>query len=155
MRKLIMYFMFIALILSTSCSRPDNSFRNRFRWLSGKWEGKLGETLMVEQWKWNKSRFEGHAFSIMNGDTVDSELLFLESYGNKAGYTVVVNGEGPFTFALTKESAEEYEFMNPDHDFPSLIRYTVKSDTALSIDLFPKDNSSLPSLSYTLKRTVR
>ena len=152
---MIFFWALMILIVSGSCNRADNSFRDRFRWLSGKWVGTLGDTKVVEQWKWNKHRFEGHAYSILHGDTVDTELLFLQSFGNKAGYTVVVNGEGPFTFYLSKESPLVYEFVNPDHDFPSVIRYSVEGDTALGIDLFPRDNASTPALTYTLQRVIR
>lgn len=155
MRKLALISYVILLIINSSCNITDNSFRDRFRWISGKWEGKLGETTIVEQWKWNKFRFEGHSYSIANGDTVDSELLFLQNFGSRAGYTVVVNDQGPFTFSLTKENPLECEFVNTDHDFPSLIRYTVLGDTALGIDLLPNDKVKETSLSYRLKRSVR
>jgi len=155
MRKSTNFVVVILLIINSSCSRTDNSFRDRFRWLSGKWEGKLGEAVLIEQWKWNKYRFEGHAYSITNGDTVDSEELFLQNYGDKAGYTVVINDEGPYTFSLTQETPLECEFENVDYDFPSVIRYTVYGDIALGIELLPRDNSKLTSLSNKLKHTVR
>lgn len=155
MQKLNYFFFVILLIANSSCLRTDNSFRDRFRCISGKWEGKLGETTLIEQWKWNKNRFEGFAYSISNGDTVDTEFLFLQNFASKAGYTAVVNDKGPFTFALTKESPLECEFENPDHDFPSVIRYTVLGDTALGITLLSRDKLAENTLSYRLKRNVR
>ncbi|MEQ9186390.1 MAG: hypothetical protein RLP15_01565, partial [Cryomorphaceae bacterium] len=80
----------ITLVVLMGCSESGNAFRDQFRWLSGKWKGANDGIELIEQWKWNKSRFEGIAFEIKDGDTLLTEHLFLEEFNGIPGYVAIV-----------------------------------------------------------------
>jgi hypothetical protein len=144
--------LFLALAL-WSCERSENNFRNDYRWISGKWQGVEDGVLVMEQWKWNKFRFEGHGYNVIDGDTVMHELLFLEDFGGYVAYSAVVNGKGPYTFGLKSSSDGVYEFSNEDHDFPSIIRYGRDSDNSLTVSLLSQSSPFEGNVSFQLKRT--
>jgi len=151
----ILLVVFMTSLLGLGCSEKDNAFRNQFRWLSGKWEGSNEGTELIEQWIWNKTRFEGQAFEIKGGDTLLVEDLFLDEYNGIPGYAAIVNGDGPFMFAFKGEKDGVYEFQNEEHDFPSIIRYRYDSDSSITISLMSKESPNEANLSYQLKRIQR
>lgn len=149
--------LFICLLILSSgfacAGKKDNGFRDQFRWLSGKWEGRQGNVQMVEHWRWNKHRFEGFGYEITNGDTTFSEKLFLEDYDGKPCYVAVLPKQGPTLFAGQMEDDDQWIFTNGEHDFPSRIRYVYEADTAMHITLMSQQEPDRPVASYRLRRT--
>lgn len=145
----------ISILAFTACrdTSDSNDFRNRYRWLVGKWEGSNGNVTMVEQWRWEKSRFEGAGFEISNTDTLFSEKLFLESFGNTDAYIAVMSSEKITSFQSTQVDSVTWRFENKDHNFPSIIQYSLEDDSALTVSLFARGETAFRGEhSYQLKR---
>lgn len=152
------YSLFLLMLISLCMSRckesnESNDFRNRYRWLAGKWEGKNGKVTMIELWQWNKSRFEGSRFEIEGSDTLFSERIFIESFGNSDAYVAVMSSGRVTSFQSSKVDSVTWRFENPDHNFPSVIQYSAEADTALTISLFARGETAFRGEhSYQLKR---
>lgn len=146
------YSLSIFLILLTSCSTKNNAFRDQYRWLSGKWEGENKGTIMFENWKWEKHRFEGTAAEIVENDTVFSEHLFIEQFENKAAYIVVMKERSLILFHQIEDELGRLVFVNEANDFPSKIIYQQDSENALTISLMAKGRPNQAEVSYQLSR---
>lgn len=146
--------LFLCCIAFACSGRKDSAFRDQFRWLAGKWEGKNGDALLVEHWMWNKYRYEGFGYEINNsGDTTFREQLFLEEYAGVPSYVAVIPGQGPTLFAGQAGTDNDWLFINGEHDFPSRIRYRLDADSTISISLMSRIEPLRPALSYQLNRT--
>lgn len=110
---------------------------------------------MIEDWMWNKYRFEGKGYEILNGDTLTNESLFLEDFDGVVGYSVIVNGSGPYTFGLKDTAQRDYVFVNEDHDFPAIIQYHRDKDSTITLSLMKLSTPDNAEVSYQLKRRAR
>ena len=113
------------------------------------------EVRIIERWKWNKHRFEGVSYNIMDGDTLVSEQLYLCDFDGAPGYVIKVNGRGPYLFGVSDQSETSYDFRNEDHDFPSIIRYSRDSDSSLTVSLMSRETPDVANISYQLRRVSR
>lgn len=147
------YLVVLFAFLGTSCQDSSNAFRDQFRWLSGKWHGENEGVVLIEQWKWSNHRFEGKGYEILEGDTVTAESMYLQDFDGHIAYIVTVGGGGPFMFSYEPKDVS-YRFRNPEHDFPSLIEYAPKADSAIQIHLYALGESE-PAISYVLNRATR
>lgn len=156
MHQKIIIFLCCSLLICSSCGRPEQDFRNKFRWISGHWVGKVGENEVRESWTWKKHRFEGVGFTIENGDdTISMESLFLDSYAGQIAYIAVVDDRGPFLFTLSRMQENLVVFENSEHDFPSVISYEKRGDSAITISLYSKNEKAVPAMKYNLKRDTK
>lgn len=87
---------------------------------------------IYEHWdKTGDQQLKGFSYEIKNGEKVISEYIDLTMKDNKMVYTVSVknhNNEKPVSFVLSATDSI-YTFVNPGHDFPTFIRYTIVSPT--------------------------
>ncbi len=80
--------------------------------------------------KWEKTadkHLKGFSYEIKNGEKVISEYIEIAMHESKMTYTVSVknqNNEQPVSFVLSATDSV-YSFVNPKHDFPTYICYTV------------------------------
>lgn len=95
-------------------------------------EGTWCDTTLGIYEHWDKTgdkQLKGFSYEIKNGEKVISEYIEITMRENKMVYTVSVknqNNEKPVSFVLS-ETDSVYTFVNPGHDFPTYIRYTVIS----------------------------
>lgn len=142
----------LASILLSACNTPkDNDFRDQFRWISGKWKGEYDGRTVIEQWSWEKHRFEGTSIEIEKGDTVLNETLFLEEHAGHSSYIAVLTERDPILFSGSHNiSSNKWVFQNPEHDFPAQLVYQLLGDSALNISVHGPDGNGF---SYQLVRT--
>jgi hypothetical protein len=153
MRLIFSFSVIAALVLLSACSTKNNSFRDQYRWLSGQWKGYNDGTTMIESWKWEKYRFEGTGVEIIGNDTVFSETMYIESFGDQAAYVVIIKDRSPIMFHRVEESENRLVFVNEHNDFPSQIIYQHESDTALTVSLMAKGRPDGAEVSYQMTRT--
>jgi hypothetical protein len=154
MLKQIPPFLLLAFLMA-GCNNDADTLRNQYRWLSGKWEGKDGETQVIETWKWQHDRFEGEGYRINDGDTTSSELLFIDSYGSAVGYSALLNHTELWSFQADPAQENRLVVRNKRNDFPKMISYVLESDSSVVITLEGEMRGSAVSTSYTMKRKGR
>lgn len=152
MRDVITLVFFVLVLFAMGCKQKPTEFRDEFRWIAGKWQGKNGSVILMEQWKWNKTRYEGHGYEIEHGDTVFSERLYLQSFDGSYAYIAYLPKFGLTLFNARKEADGYWVFENKDHDFPSQIHYKADEDRSITISLFAKGEPFRGEHSYQLER---
>lgn len=128
----------------------DSDFRDQFRWLSGKWESRSGDTVKVEHWKWDKHRYVGMGYEMRGEDTVFKESFFLEQHGKHSSYVAVIPGQQPILFS-GRQREGKWLFINAEHDFPSRLVYDPHNDSAIRISIVAHEDTMHP-WSYELTR---
>lgn len=146
----------LLLILAfTGCERSPNQFRDQYRWLSGKWVGKDGQSTVIEYWKWDKYRFEGKGFRIEEGDTTTTESLFISNYDGVIGYTALINNERLFSFQKIQSQNDSLIFINNQNDFPKKLTYVLVTNNVLLIQLEGEIGPKPIKVEYKLNRVER
>jgi hypothetical protein len=102
-------------------------------WLAGTWSGTAGATTVEERWT---PPAGGSMMSIgrtlRNGGLVAFEFVCIVERNGGLVYSAMPNGHQPATdFTMTKIEATSITFENPAHDFPKMIRYSLKPDGRL------------------------
>lgn len=100
--------------------------------LIGSWNDST--TGVYETWeKTADKHLKGFSYEMKNGEKVISEYIEIAMHESKMTYTVSVknqNNEKPVSFVLSATDSV-YTFVNPDHDFPTYIRYSIISNNYL------------------------
>ena len=120
MKNILLFLIAVLPVYGFSQSFPDV--------LAGTWcDTTLG---IYEHWdKTGDKQLKGFSYEIKNGEKVISEFIEIAMHDNKMVYTVSVknqNEEKPVSFVLSATDSM-YTFVNPKHDFPTYIVYTVLS----------------------------
>lgn len=132
MKKLyIIFFFALFSCRSESSSKPTYNEKDTpdldFDWLLGDWirTNEDGDKDTFESWaKVNASVYQGFGFTLIKTDTVWQEEMRLIKIGE--GWSLEVTGKGesdPTVFQLTELSQNSFTSQNPEHDFPTEIRY--------------------------------
>ena len=150
--RCIAFLVILASVLGCKQNTEIQSFRDQFRWLSGKWQGQNGSVILSEQWHWNKTRFEGEGYEVENGDTIFSEKIFLQPLDGMPAYVVSIPFQGLILYTGQKDEKGRWMFENKEHGFPSRIFYVQESDSAIIISLEARGDSFRGEHSYQLKR---
>jgi len=120
-------------LMATACYRPAN--RQAFedlKILEGKWTTTEG-TQFNEVWTVeNDSLLTGVGFSLNGGDTAFKEELKIYRVGDEVNYGALVGeNDGFVLFKLQNPGKHLWEFVNPEHDYPNIIRYNLINDSTL------------------------
>ena len=115
-------------ILCCSGCSPDIG---AFFWLTGTWEmQKPNGSSRLETWeKENRKMLSGRGISVVQGDSTLLETIGLYNEDRQTWYTPVVSGQNkgaPIPFKLVSTKGYQYDFENPEHDFPQRITYHFK-----------------------------
>ena len=147
-------FLLVLSTLVSSCQMGEKNqeFRRQFGWLSGKWLGQNGSVVLTEQWRWNKTRFEGEGFEIEGGDTLFSEKIILQEIDGIPAYIVSIPFQGLVLYTGVSDSTKRWIFENKEHSFPSRIFYLQESDSSIIVSLEARDQAFRGEHSYQLKR---
>jgi|SRR5215203_3061871 len=112
---------------------PTPATISQVAWLQGTWIGAAGPTTVEERWT---PPAGGSMMSIgrtlRNGALIAFEFVCIVERGGGLVYTAMPNGRQPATdFTMTRIEGTSITFENPAHDFPKMIRYTLKPDGTL------------------------
>lgn len=125
-------FLFI-VVICTSCYRPSprESFED-LKILQGKWRTIEGPDF-IELWELkNENLLSGLGLSLDGEDTVFSESLQIYLKDEEVFYAALVEeNENYVPFRLENALKDHWQFVNPDHDYPNIIEYTLLDDSTL------------------------
>jgi len=120
-------------------------------WMAGNWQTAPGARAQIEE-HWTKpagGSMIGMGRTIVGAKTVEFEFLRIEERGNEIFYVASPNGQSPGTdFKLTRLSAQEAIFENPNHDFPKRIIYRKNSDGSLTAMIDAGEGTKSESFAY-------
>jgi hypothetical protein len=130
----------LLLIAFVSCKKSETNEKEKIKksdWLLGKWESKVDEGMLSENWKrLNDSTFQAESFFIKEKDTLHFETITLQQRGEELFYSATVKGQNndkPVTFNMTSTTDKKLVFENPKHDYPQKITYSlIKKDSLVA-----------------------
>lgn len=153
------YIVFVFVITVVSCklnSKKEFEKLNELSWLLGKWENKLGEGKIVENWnKTNDSVYTAESFFIKGKDTLHVEKIVLIQNNDDVFYIATVQGQNmnqPVEFKLNQENEGSFSFENPTHDYPQKIEYKKVTDSQMSATVSGKQEGKINSDTYILNK---
>jgi len=107
-------------------------------WMSGDWQSPAGSRSQVEE-HWTKpagASMMGMSRTIVGEKTAEFEYLRIEQRTDGVYYVAHPKAQCPGTdFRLTRSSASEAVFENPQHDFPKRIIYRRIGDDSLTASI--------------------
>jgi hypothetical protein len=122
---------FLAVIIG-ALSATSNDLEG-LRFIEGDWGGESGKTRIEEHWIDAAGGIMlGVSRTIVSGKTVAFEFLRIEARDDGVFYVAQPNGRPGTDFKLTKVSAGEAVFENPQHDHPKIIRYRLADDALVA-----------------------
>ena len=135
---------FIITLLSCGGSTPSGDismeevhFETEFDWLLGNWirVNEEGEKMTHESWeKINTASYRGVGYTLLRSDTVWQEEMRLVKSDEGWNFEAISKGEpAPTVFKLTDISKEAFTSQNPEHDFPTQIKYFKSGESLKAI----------------------
>ena len=123
-------------------------------WISGAWQSEPGGKRQIEE-HWTSvagASMLGMSRTVAGDKTVEFEYLRIEQRADGIYYVAHPKARCPGTdFKLTRASATEAVFENPQHDFPKRIIYRKTADDALTATIDGGEGTK--SLSFVFKRS--
>jgi hypothetical protein len=123
----------LIVAVTVSCYRPSQpqAFKD-MKILEGTWHTTDG-VQFSETWKViNDSLIEGIGYSIKDGDTGFTERLKIYRMGNYVLYAAKPGSSKEFVhFRLEEAGKGKWKFVNPVHDYPNIIEYTMRDKNKL------------------------
>jgi hypothetical protein len=109
--------------------KPQQPDFNKFSWLLGNWQqsNTPKNKLVLEQWVKAPGILKGTGFTIINQDTTVNEHL--QIIKKEEGYFYVADvpsNQAPVFFKITSIGENTFTAINPEHDFPQKITYTLR-----------------------------
>jgi hypothetical protein len=122
-------------------------------WIAGDWQTPSGGRSQIEE-HWTKpagGSMMGMSRTVAGDKTVEFEYLRIEQRADGAYYVAHPKGRCPGTdFKLTRASATEAVFENPQHDFPKRIIYRKTGDDSLTASIDAGEGTK--SMSYAFRK---
>lgn len=122
----------LLLLAIASCKNTEATEKDLIKsanWLLGKWESKIDDGNLSENWKQvNDSTFQAESFFIKGKDTLHFESIILQQKGEDLFYNATVKGQNEnkaVPFKLTNKTEKQLVFENPKHDYPKKITYEL------------------------------
>lgn len=154
---LFIFFFFFLTIFSCShysyAQLPKGIYQ-----ILGQWEAKSDAGTIYENWEMNPdSSLTGKSFIIKPGnDTIPLEQLKIICKGDSVYYVATVNGQNdnkPVYFNLIEFTPMVFAFENKQHDFPQLIRYSIKTKDIYTVIIEgPEPENKIKSIEYRFTR---
>ena len=120
-------------------------------WIAGDWQTAPGGRAQSEE-HWTSAAggsMMGMSRTVANEKTVEFEYLRIEQRADGVYYVAHPKARCPGTdFKLTKSSATEAVFENPQHDFPKRIIYRKTADDSLSASIDGGDGTKAVTFSF-------
>jgi hypothetical protein len=110
-------------------AQPVRAGIGQLDWLAGTWIGTAGSVTFEERW----TPAAGGAMLAVARTVEENRMVafeFLRIVERNSGlvYIAQPNGRPPTEFTLTGLGDRSATFENPAHDFPKVIRYSVRAD---------------------------
>jgi len=120
-------------------------------WISGDWQTEPGGKRQIEE-HWTTAAgasMLGMSRTVAAEKTVEFEYLRIEQRADGIYYVAHPNARCPGTdFKLTRASATEAVFENPQHDFPKRIIYRKSSEDSLTASIDGGEGTRAISFAY-------
>ena len=120
-------------------------------WISGNWQTASGGRRQIEE-HWTQAAggsMMGMSRTVAGDKTVEFEYLRIEQRADGVYYVAHPKARCPGTdFKLTRASATEAVFENPQHDFPKRIIYRKTGDDGLTATVDAGEGSKAMSFVY-------
>lgn len=150
----------LLLLAIVSCKNSETNEKEKIKktnWLLGKWENKVDEGVLTENWKrLNDSTFQAESFFIKEKDTLHFESITLQQKGEELFYNSTVKGQNndkPVTFNMTSETDKKLVFENPKHDYPQKITYSLINKDSLVAEISGIQLGKPSSEKFGMKKT--
>lgn len=133
--KLFFKCCFLSLFF-ISCYHPNPSeSMEDLNSIVGDWTSYKGIALK-ENWRFeNENLLAGEGYSMNGNDTSFFESLEIFKKNDSIYYSVLFGNEEAINFLLKDASQYSWTFVNPENDFPSIIKYELQKDTLLHITI--------------------
>jgi hypothetical protein len=122
-------------------------------WMTGDWQTAAGGRAQIEE-HWTApggASMMGMSRTVARDKTVEFEYLRIEQRAEGVFYVAHPKARCPGTdFKLTKSSANEAVFENPQHDFPKRIIYRKTGDNTLTATIDGGEGTK--AMSFVFKR---
>lgn len=119
-----------SLLLKSLPAQPGDI--HHFDWLCGTWQNiSTGE---FEQWSGGDDGVEwiGFGYTLSENDTVVIEQMTISKHNGKTYFIAEVpDNKAPAWFEISESTGNSFLCVNPQHDFPRFIRYTLNSSDSL------------------------
>ena len=120
-------------------------------WIAGDWQTAPGGRTQIEE-HWMQpagGSMLGMSRTVAGGRTAEFEYLRLEQRADGIYYVAHPKARCPGTdFKLTRRSAQEAVFENPQHDFPKRIIYRKNSNGSLTASIDAGEGTKSQSYAY-------
>ena len=130
---------------------PQTTTINDLSWLAGDWQTTVGGRSQIEE-HWTKvggGTMIGMGRTVARDKTYQFEYLRIEQRADGIYYVAHPNGQCPGTdFKLTRSSATDAVFENPQHDFPKRILYHKTGDDSLAASIDGGEGTKAMSFTY-------
>ena len=146
----------LKLILVTVCLlvsfTPQSATITELAWISGDWQTAPGGRRQIEE-HWTGvagGTMMGMSRTAVGDKTAEFEYLRIEQRADGIYYVAHPKARCPATdFKLTKASATEAVFENPQHDFPKRIIYRKTGADSLTASIDGGEGSKAMTFSFT------
>jgi len=121
-------------------------------WMTGAWQTEGGKRRIEEHWTQAAgATMLGMGRTVAGEKTVEFEYLRIEQRADGIYYVAHPNAQCPGTdFKLTRATANEVVFENPQHDFPKRIIYRKGADDTLTASVDGGEGTK--SITYAYRR---
>lgn len=120
-------------------------------WISGDWQTAPGGRTQIEE-HWTKvagGSMMGMSRTVAGDKTAEFEYLRIEQRADGVYYVAHPKARCPGTdFKLTRASATEAVFENPQHDFPKRVIYRKSGDDSLTASIDGGEGTRAMSFSF-------
>ncbi|HEU4769171.1 MAG TPA: DUF6265 family protein [Pyrinomonadaceae bacterium] len=151
-RKILTTTLCIAVVTAIASASLQSPTLADVSWIAGDWQTPAGGRRQIEE-HWTAAAggsMMGVSRTIAGDKTVEFEYLRIEQRADGVYYVAHPKARCPGTdFKLTRASATEAVFENPQHDFPKRIIYR-KTDDGLTASIDGGEGSK--AMSFPFKR---
>src|SRR4030095_8163117 len=150
MLKVSSFAILFILLLITTASTQTPTLAD-LSWISGDWQTAPGGRRQIEE-HWTQAAgamMMGMSRTVAGEKTVEFEYLRIEQRADGIYYVAHPKARCPGTdFKLTRASATEAVFENPQHDFPKRIIYRKPADDSLTASIDGGEGTRAMSFPY-------
>lgn len=150
MLRQCVFAILLMLVVVVNASMQSTTLAD-LAWIAGDWRTASGARRQIEE-HWMQAAgasMMGMSRTVAGDKTVEFEYLRIEQRADGIYYVAHPKARCPGTdFKLTRVSANEAVFENPQHDFPKRIIYRKGADDSLTASVDGGDGSKAVTFAY-------
>jgi len=149
--------LFIVVSAPSQSKTADKPSIKTLSWLAGNWSLEKNGRVVTEIWMPPAGgTMLGMSRAVANEKTVEYEFIVLRQDANgDIFYVAKPSGQPEASFKLTRGSATEAVFENPEHDFPQRISYKLNPDGTLLAAIDGTKAGKIRRVEFPYKRDVK